>query len=535
MVLSIFTLENNKLTYNYENRTNLTNKVIIETITNSKILIFIDDLNAFLNKKKLRYFTDEKLNLERTSFIGWDEIIVGKFLGFNKIISNLPDTIKYIKLPDRFNGNISSLSSTITHIIFGKNFDSNIDCLPEQIEYLYLGEKFSKPVENVSCCLKKLIFDTNSDFNHNLDNLPNFLEYLILPWNYSQPLDNLPNFLVYLELPNKYTYCLNNLSDSIEKIIFYSCDKIKKIINNKFTVPTVPKYISDLSTYLDKSQHIDKIFVKLPKNLKLLDLTYFEKLNLYSELLELNTNNLNSQYKKEIINQNLPLNNLPKNLRVIKFPSNYTQIQIEKIPQNIVKIWLSNTFNSSVDKLLNCNFGTNKPRPPTFITHLVFGDEFSQSVCHLPKTLTHLYFGKKFNKSVDMLPESIIFIHFGHQFNKSIDNLPWNITGIEFGFEFTHSLDRLKKNILTIKFIGIHRPIRIFKKVLDKNSSHVGYESEYDYNLIGKFDKKVNLLPKTLQKIYIPQKITNCCKEQELCFNKFYSNFENYKDLIEYY
>lgn len=40
---------------------------------------------------------------------------------------------------------------------------------------------------------------------------------------------------------------------------------------------------------------------------------------------------------------------------------------VEQIPQNIIRLFLSNKFNKSIDKLLNPNFGTSKPRPPTKI------------------------------------------------------------------------------------------------------------------------------------------------------------------------
>ena len=43
--------------------------------------------------------------------------------------------------------------------------------------------------------------------------------------------------------------------------------------------------------------------------------------------------------KKEFIKKNLPLDNLPEGLAVLKFPANYNLIQIDKIPQNIIKLF----------------------------------------------------------------------------------------------------------------------------------------------------------------------------------------------------
>ena len=63
-------LENNKITYR-----NITFdiKEIIENINNSVVLIFNEDyyhIDSFVRDKKyLRYFKDEKLNFEKTSYV----------------------------------------------------------------------------------------------------------------------------------------------------------------------------------------------------------------------------------------------------------------------------------------------------------------------------------------------------------------------------------------------------------------------------------------------------------------------------------
>jgi len=136
----------------------------------------------------------------------------------------------------------------------------------------------------------------------------------------------------------------------------------------------------------------------------------------------------NKHVRKEIIKKSQILDNLPTGLEVLKYPANYNLILIEKIPQNIIRLFMSNKFNKSVDKLLNPNFGTSKPAPPTKLTHLVFGKEFNQSVNFLPSTITHLFFGSNFNKSVDRLPNSLIYISFGTNFRTNFNNTIKNLS-----------------------------------------------------------------------------------------------------------
>lgn len=147
-----------------------------------------------------------------------------------------------------------------------------------------------------------------------------------------------------------------------------------------------------------------------------------------SDYVNWSIQDFNKHVRKEIIKKSQILDNLPTGLEVLKYPANYNLILIEKIPQNIIRLFMSNKFNKSVDKLLNPNFGTSKPAPPTKLTHLVFGKEFNQSVNFLPSTITHLFFGSNFNKSVDRLPNSLIYISFGTNFRTNFNNTIKNLS-----------------------------------------------------------------------------------------------------------
>jgi hypothetical protein len=223
------------------------------------------------------------------------------------------------------------------------------------------------------------------------------------------------------------------------------------------------------------------------------------------------------------------LDNLPENLQVLKYPSNYNLILIDKIPQNIIRLFLSNSFNQSVDKLLNPNFGTSKQKPPTKITHLIFGDEFNHTVSNLPDTLTHLYFGKKFNKSINNLPDSLQVILLGNDFNLIISNLPKNLVEITFGPEFNQCINNIKPSIKKIKFTNYDNLNKYNKinTIDENNENNENNENIYIYN----YDKKIYKIPKET-KIYLPDiKIPY----DKTTLEEFYFIFSEYKDQIEYY
>ena len=529
-VFSLIHYENNKLIYKQE-KYDL--KYILDNIKETISLVLDENIfsyDYFVDKKKyFRYFKNEKYNLEKTSYVCWQDNYKLQCSLINNIISNLLSNLssetKYIKLNDNFNEIIDMIINTnITHIIFGNKFNRSIDNLSWIIEYLHFGEEFNQSLNNLPGSVKKLIFSTNSNFNQQLDCLPNCLQYLLLPINYKCQIDNLPNSLKYLELYSKYPNSLNNLPKSLEKFIFYYSGELennikytnyKYIKSSGFQIPFVPCYYDEKKN--NNIYHIEKIFVRLPKDLKYLDLTYSYKLNFLSDYINYNMNDKNSHIKNEMIKNSQIFDNLPSNLEVLKYPSNYNLILVEQIPQNIIKLFLSNKFNKSIDKLLNPNFGTSKLRPKTKITHLIFGNEFNQSVNYLPTTITHIFFGSSFNKSIDNLPNSIEVLVLGTSFNIEINNFPINLKEITFGEEFNQLINGLKLQVQKIKFTKYN----YFTTLSEKKYSKENFFHEFKYN------KKITKIPPNA-KLLLPNLKSN---------EEFYYMFNEYieKCAVEYY
>ena len=78
---------------------------------------------------------------------------------------------------------------------------------------------------------------------------------------------------------------------------------------------------------------------------------------------------------------------------------------------NITHIIFDNDFNESVDDLQHG------------VTHLTFEWSFNQSVNNLPASVTHLTFGRHFDQAVNRLPKTLTHLTFHKNFNKSEHNM----------------------------------------------------------------------------------------------------------------
>ena len=103
-IFSLIHYENNKLIYDYE-KYNI--KYILDNIKDTICLVLDDNIYSPVsfvsNKKYFRYFVNEKYNLEKTSYVCWQQDNNNNFTLINnnilfELLSNLSSQTKYIKL-----------------------------------------------------------------------------------------------------------------------------------------------------------------------------------------------------------------------------------------------------------------------------------------------------------------------------------------------------------------------------------------------------------------------------------------------------
>lgn len=410
----------------------------------------------------------------------------------------LPQTLKYLKLSEKFNQSINNLPNNLEILEINNNYNQPIDNLPSSLvkliynpkiilncqmfnnltnlTHLIFGTSFNFPVEDIFNFqnisqntfhdeskkqleknrfekLKYLEFGNNYD--NLVDHLPENLETLIFGDNFNQPINNLPKKLKKLILGYKFNQNLNKYS-SINKVAYtikYITSKFVEI-DEKYD-GVLPKTLEYLHLGGYNITNLDSI---LPENLKYLSLggEYNHSLDYLPAKLEI----LNIGYKF-----NQPLDHLPNNLSKLIFNFNATFNQpLNNLPDNLKTLTLGPKYTHSLDnlpsKLIELNFD-----------HI---SSFNCPLIKLPKSLQILRLGNKFNHNIDnfsLQGINLKEIKFGYMFNQSIDNLPDSITKITFmsGKFDQHILVRKLPNLHTLNIHPSYVFIKSLKSSLPTN------------------------------------------------------------------
>ncbi len=219
----------------------------------------------------------------------------------------------YIYIYDNINYCIENIKNfDKKKIIFGESFNLPIDNLPDFIEQIrlpfgythqlnnlpsgliYLGLYSDSYEHQLNCLPENLkILCVGNNLKYQLDNLPNSLKVLHINGKYSHPLDNLPNNLEELKINEPDNISMNNLPDSI-KILLINCDYHDKIIN-------------------------------WPKSLKILHTNKYS--HLLDNLPQIEELNISSDYK-------FPIDCIPDSIKLLNLHREYI-IQINKLPLHL--------------------------------------------------------------------------------------------------------------------------------------------------------------------------------------------------------
>lgn len=119
---------------------------------------------------------------------------------FNKNIDLLPQTLRVLIFPTNsiFNKPINDLPISLEILSVGNSFNQSINNLPNKLLHIMLGSKFNHPVNKLPPYLKTLIFNKLTTFEHELNCLPDSLEFISLPLNYDSNNFSLPNDCKYI-------------------------------------------------------------------------------------------------------------------------------------------------------------------------------------------------------------------------------------------------------------------------------------------------------------------------------------------------
>lgn len=276
---------------------------------------------------------------------------------FNKNLENIfikENNIEIIKFGDEFNSslnndldNLTKLKELFLGFKFNQPLKQSLSKL-ESLENLVFSDKYNQPLDNSLSNLKSLKkIDLGKDFNQPIgDSLKNVsnLEKIRFSLNFSHPLKSTLKTFKKIKILDfsycKYEHVLDESIiglDNLEELYLHGTYRhsVDKILNEIISLKKLKLGL--------KYEHNTII----PKNIKYLYLDCNNQFiidNLSNELEELEIGNY----------INLELNNLPNNLRILKFINarTYTN-KLNSLPNSIEYLQLDPKYNTKIDNLPN--------------------------------------------------------------------------------------------------------------------------------------------------------------------------------------
>ncbi len=211
-----------------------------------------------------------------------------------KILSKIPRTVSTLIFKSYTNFTLPDLSYTkIKYISFMKHceYDMELPNLPNTLEYIKFGGYYNQSIDNLPDSVKTIIL--RNLFNRPINKLPSNLRYLCLNSECNQVLINFPPRLKYLNikcyklsnlppLPAKLRYlyldCDTNLPILPQKLryLFIDCSRSYSLLMNHFTTSCVDLSSIKLRTIVFGANvsFYDYNIVKYPKTLRKIIVDY---------------------------------------------------------------------------------------------------------------------------------------------------------------------------------------------------------------------------------------------------------------------
>lgn len=281
-------------------------------------------------------------------------------------------------------------------------FNKNVDILPNSLEEIYFGYSFDKPVDNLPENLIRIFFDNN--FNQPVNKLPIKLKEIHFGISFNQSVDYLPNFLEKIYFEGSFNHCIDNLPDTLNLISLFS------IFNKKIN--------------------------KLPKNLEYFQLNY--------------RNNYNYDY-------DIPL---CENLKYLEICPDFNS---------------KFTINNKLENLI-CYFNfVDKINLPESLKSLTLYHENQYLIDNLPNSIEEIIFGWWWKKlELDNLPNSIKIIDLekiDQNVMLNLNNLPNSVEIIKLPTYYNNEILKIPSNL---KIIHCNKKYKFVKKLKKQKIKYYG-------------------------------------------------------------
>ncbi len=230
------------------------------------------------------------------------------------------------------------------------------------------------------------------DFNSNIDNLPDNINYLILNDSFNTEINKLPKSLKYLELGNNFDNNINSYPDGIEHLVFGKED-MRGIFSN---LKILPNSLKTLEIYSCK---FNKKIDSLPSNLENLVIgkIFNQPVDYLPGSLEILILGTNFQY---------PLDNLPSKLKKLVLNSIHYKENLNNLPESLLHLEIREKITSVIERF--------PPKLECLILNIHQKNYDKYSFNNLPDTIKYLTINTI--KPLEKIPKDIRLIQLPHNY-----------------------------------------------------------------------------------------------------------------------
>lgn len=288
--------------------------------------------------------------------------------------------------------------------------------------------------------VRKIVFNSESEFNQPINNMPGGIHIIIFGNKFNQPV-----------------CCQKNGHEfgcDCSPILPITLRVLKFGSDFNHYLPNLPRSLMDLSL----GENFNKEFRNLPNGLKFLEFGDFFNKPICSPLLKYNRNYSNYSFLPNSLETLIFGDFFNKSICCDEVGHEYGCSCPKKLPDSIKIL----KFGLSFDKPLSCRNvlvgqNLNNSALPINLQTLEFGFCFNHPVCSyvniiLPQNLKILKFGNYFNQPVCCPIE-------GHEYCNCLFRLPRSLEYLEFGIEFNHPLHNLPALKTLIMGVDFNHPL----------------------------------------------------------------------------
>lgn len=126
---------------------------------------------------------------------------------YNLELDNLPNSLVYLEIIGKFNKSLNNLPDSIEILLLDVKINEKIEKLPTNLDYVYFALTFNNQNQIFfPPNIKTIQFHSYCEYDKPIKNLPNSIEKLYLPKDYSKLFNQKCKNLIYLEISKNYKH-----------------------------------------------------------------------------------------------------------------------------------------------------------------------------------------------------------------------------------------------------------------------------------------------------------------------------------------